>query len=60
MKTFVKPELQVLEIRLEERIAACVEERYERNPTGPNANFDYPRPNLNCWIVIPAVEGNVS
>ena len=69
MKKFIKPEIQVLEIRPEERIAACgdmedylispgIDERYDPviNPNnGRQGPNDIQLGNGRCWTFVPAV-----
>jgi len=57
IRTFIKPELQVLEIRLEERIAACDRDsvdlgEWALNGNNPNRNRP-PDGSNNCWIWVP-------
>jgi len=55
MKKFVKPELNVLEIRLEERIAACDSVELDNgawvlNGTSPNRNRPLGDPQCYKWV----------
>ena len=55
MKKFIKPELNVLEIRLEERIAACNSNEvdnggWELNGNSPNRNWTIGDPKCYKWV----------
>jgi len=58
VKAFVRPVLQVLAIRLEERIAACdsnSEDLGDWALDGNNPNRNWPPGDPKCWIWVPNI-----
>ena len=53
MKKYVKPEIEVLSLRLEERIAGCTDVETEVDPGGVRVGGNGPnggqRTNPDCW-----------